>query len=46
MIEDRDVWRAALLIGKRYGDDALLEVSVWAVAAAVHGVDGRIRDFS
>jgi hypothetical protein len=31
---------------KRYGGDALLEVSVWAVAATVHGVDGQIRDLS
>jgi hypothetical protein len=27
MIDDRDVWQAALLIVKRYGDDALLEAS-------------------
>ena len=25
MIDDRDVWQAALLIVKRYGDDAMLE---------------------
>jgi hypothetical protein len=24
MIDDRDVWAAALLIVKRYGDDAML----------------------
>jgi hypothetical protein len=27
MIDDRDVWQAALLIVKRYGDDALLEAA-------------------
>ena len=27
MISDRDVWQAALLIVKRYGDDAMLEAS-------------------
>jgi triphosphoribosyl-dephospho-CoA synthetase len=27
MIDDRDVWQAALLIVKRYGDDAMLEAS-------------------
>ena len=27
MIDDRDVWAAALLMVKRYGDDALLEAS-------------------
>jgi len=25
MISDRDVWQAALLLLKRYGDDAMLE---------------------
>jgi hypothetical protein len=25
MISDRDVWQAALLMVKRYGDDAMLE---------------------
>ena len=27
MISDRDVWQAALMMVKRYGDDALLEAS-------------------
>jgi hypothetical protein len=27
MIDDRDVWQAALLMVKRYGDDAMLEAS-------------------
>jgi hypothetical protein len=27
MIDDRDVWAAALLMVKRYGDDAMLEAS-------------------
>jgi hypothetical protein len=27
MISDLDVWQAALLITKRYGDDAMLEAS-------------------
>ena len=27
MISDRDVWRAALLIVKRYGDDAMHEAA-------------------
>jgi hypothetical protein len=27
MIPDRDVWQAALLIVKRYGDDAMLEAA-------------------
>jgi hypothetical protein len=27
MIDDRDVWAAALLIAKRYGDDAKLEAA-------------------
>ena len=27
MISDRDVWQAALLIVKRYGDDAILEAA-------------------
>jgi len=27
MLPDRDVWQAALLIVKRYGDDAMLEAS-------------------
>jgi triphosphoribosyl-dephospho-CoA synthetase len=27
MISDRDVWAAALLMVKRYGDDAMLEAS-------------------
>jgi hypothetical protein len=27
MIEDRDVWQAALLIVKRYGDDAMVEAA-------------------
>jgi hypothetical protein len=27
VISDRDVWQAALLIVKRYGDDAMLEAS-------------------
>ena len=30
MIDDRDVWRAAVLIVKRYGDDATLEASARA----------------
>jgi hypothetical protein len=33
MIPDRDVWQAALLIVKRYGDDAMLEA---AERATVH----------
>jgi hypothetical protein len=28
MIPDRDVWAAALLMVKRYGDDAMLEAWV------------------
>jgi hypothetical protein len=27
MIDDRDVWRAAVLLVKRYGDDAMLEAA-------------------
>jgi hypothetical protein len=27
LISDRDIWQAALLIVKRYGDDAMLEAS-------------------
>ena len=27
MIDDRDVWAAAVLMVKRYGDDAMLEAS-------------------
>jgi hypothetical protein len=27
MISDRDIWAAALLIAKRYGDDAMLEAA-------------------
>jgi hypothetical protein len=27
MIDDRDVWQVALLIVKRYGDDAIIEAS-------------------
>jgi triphosphoribosyl-dephospho-CoA synthetase len=27
MIPDRDVWQAAVLLVKRYGDDAMLEAS-------------------
>jgi hypothetical protein len=27
MISDRDIWAAALLIVKRYGDDAMLEAA-------------------
>jgi triphosphoribosyl-dephospho-CoA synthetase len=27
MISDRDVWQAAVLMVRRYGDDALLEAS-------------------
>jgi hypothetical protein len=27
MIDDRDVWAAAVLLVKRYGDDAMLEAS-------------------
>jgi triphosphoribosyl-dephospho-CoA synthetase len=27
MIDDRDVWQAALLIVNRYGDDAMLEAA-------------------
>jgi len=34
MIDDRDVWAAALLLVKRYGDDAMLEASERADPAA------------
>ena len=27
MVDDRDIWEAALLIVKRYGDDAMLEAA-------------------
>jgi hypothetical protein len=27
MIDDRDVWQAALLMVKRYGDDAMIEAA-------------------
>jgi hypothetical protein len=27
MIDDRDVWQAAVLVVKRYGDDAMLEAA-------------------
>jgi triphosphoribosyl-dephospho-CoA synthetase len=27
VVDDRDVWEAALLIVKRYGDDAMLEAA-------------------
>ena len=30
MISDRDVWQAAILLVKRYGDDAMLEASTRA----------------
>jgi hypothetical protein len=30
MIADRDVWAAALLMGKRYGDDAMFEAAARA----------------
>jgi triphosphoribosyl-dephospho-CoA synthetase len=30
MIDDRDVWQAAVLIVKRYGDDAMLEAAARA----------------
>jgi hypothetical protein len=30
MIPERDVWQAALLIVKRYGDDAMLEAAARA----------------
>jgi len=30
MIPDRDIWAAALLMVKRYGDDALLEAAARA----------------
>ena len=30
MIDDRDVWQAAVLIMKRYGDDAMLEAAARA----------------
>jgi len=30
MIDDRDVWQAALLLVKRYGDDAMLEACMRA----------------
>jgi hypothetical protein len=29
MIDDRDVWQAAVLLVKRYGDDAMLEAAEW-----------------
>jgi hypothetical protein len=32
MIPDRDVWAAALLIVKRYGDDAMLDASERAIS--------------
>jgi hypothetical protein len=31
MISDRDVWAAAVLMVKRYGDDAMLEAAERAV---------------
>jgi hypothetical protein len=27
MIDDRDLWQAAVLLVKRYGDDAMVEAS-------------------
>jgi hypothetical protein len=30
MISDRDIWQAAMLLVKRYGDDAMLEAAQWA----------------
>jgi hypothetical protein len=32
MIPDLDIWRAALLMVKRYGDDAMLEAAAGALA--------------
>jgi hypothetical protein len=43
MIDDRDVWEAALLMVKRYGDDALLEAAERAESAARRGRHGRRR---
>jgi hypothetical protein len=44
MISDRDVWAAALLIVKRYGDDAMLEAAQRADQLLDGGRHGRRRD--
>ena len=36
MIPDRDGWQAALLIVKRYGDDAMLEAAARGKQTARH----------
>ena len=42
MISDRDVWQAAMLLVKRYGDDAMLEAS----ERADQLLDGKARSSS
>ena len=41
MIDDRDVWRAAVLMVKRYGDDALLEAAERADHGDLQGFSRR-----
>jgi len=44
MISDIDIWRAALLMLKRYGDDAMLEAAARAdepLAASDWDINGR-----
>jgi len=37
VINDRDVWQAALLMAKRYGADAMLEAAACADQLTEHG---------
>jgi hypothetical protein len=40
MIDDRDVWQAAVLMVKRYGEDAMLEAAKRADQLLDEGADG------
>jgi hypothetical protein len=44
MIDDRDIWAAALLLVKRYGDDAMLEGVAARRSAARRGRHIRCGD--
>jgi hypothetical protein len=44
VIDDRDVWQAALLLVKRYGDDAMLEASERADQLLDEGGPGLARN--
>jgi hypothetical protein len=45
MISDHDVWKAALLIVKRYGDDAMLEASERVVLTWINDNPPRARSY-